>query len=153
MLATNVSPYNDGVTSVFNVTQNELESLAKIRVPDVPSLPPTLPGMSLIVIQGDATFTIARPLVGSGILAVFGNLTVPAGSYWNGVIYTTGNYSQSGPSLISGAVVAHGSITLVGRRGHHGSGLGRHDRSAGAQRARKLPIQQNGVRRSVRRLA
>ena len=79
-LAVNVNPYNDGVTSIFNVSQNELVSLANVKVPDVASLPPTLPGMSLIVIQGNATFTTARPLVGSGILAVFGNLTVPAGS-------------------------------------------------------------------------
>lgn len=113
-LATSVSPYNDGVTSIFNVTQNELVSLAKLNVPNVASLPATLPAMSLIVIQGDATFTLARPLIGSGILAVFGNLTVPAGSYFNGVIYTSGNYSQSGPSLISGAVVAHGSMTMSG---------------------------------------
>ena len=114
VLSTNVSPYNDSVTSIFNVSQNELVSLAKLSVPDVPSLPPTLPAMSLIVIQGNATFTTAQPLVGSGILAVFGNLTVPAGSYFNGVIYASGNYAQSGPSLISGAVVAHGSIALSG---------------------------------------
>lgn len=111
-LSTSVNPYNDGVTSIFNVSQNELINLAKLNVPNVASLPPTLPAMSLIVIQGDATFTVARPLVGSGILAVFGNLTVPAGSYFNGVVYTSGNYTQSGPSLISGAVVAHGSIAM-----------------------------------------
>jgi hypothetical protein len=113
-LAVNVNPYNDGVTSLFGVTQNELITLSNLKVPDVASLPAALPSMSLIVIQGNATFTTVKPLVGSGILAVFGNLTVPAGSEYNGVIYVTGNYSQSGPSQINGAVVAHGTITLTG---------------------------------------
>jgi hypothetical protein len=30
------------------------------------------------------------------------------------VIYVTGTYSQSGPSLILGSVVGHSNITLVG---------------------------------------
>lgn len=112
----NVSPYNDSIDSVFGVTQAELLSLASVNVPDVASLPDPLPAMSLIVVQGNATFTTAKPLVGSGILVVLGNLTIPANSEstFNGVIYTTGSYSQSGPSLVLGAVVSRGGISLLG---------------------------------------
>ena len=85
--------------------------------------------MSLIVIQGDATFTTAQPLVGSGILVVFGNLTIPAGSNFNGVIYVD-------RELLAVRAVAgqrrgrrHGSITMIGRLGHHRGRLGR-DRSS-----------------------
>ena len=35
-------------------------------------------------------------------------------SSWNGVIYTTGSYSQSGPSQVLGAVVSQGGITMIG---------------------------------------
>lgn len=112
--STSVNPYNDSIPSIFGVSQNELSTLANYNVPDAASLPATLPGMSLIVIQADATFTTARPLVGSGILVVLGNLTIPAGSNFNGVIYVTGNYSQAGPSLVSGAVVGHANITMTG---------------------------------------
>ena len=114
MSSTSVNPYNDSIPSIFGVSQNELATLANYNVPDVTGLPATLPGMSLIVIQGDATFTTARPLVGSGILVVLGNLTIPAGSSFSGVIYVTGTYSQLGPSLVSGAVVGDSTITMTG---------------------------------------
>jgi hypothetical protein len=109
-----VSPYNDGVPSVFGITQAELVTLANLKASSVASLPDPLPAMSLVVVQGDATFTNAHPLVGSGILVVFGNLVISAGSNFNGVIYVTGTCSQSGPSQILGSVVSHGGIALAG---------------------------------------
>ncbi len=113
-IQSSINPYNDAVSAVFGVNQNELVTLASAKAANVAGLPTPLPTMALVVVQGDATFTTSTPLVGSGILAVFGNLVVPAGSNFNGVIYVTGNYSQSGPSLIMGSVIAHGSITLTG---------------------------------------
>jgi hypothetical protein len=108
----NVNPYNDTVPDVFGVTQNELIGLANVKAPDAASLPSQLPAMSLIVVQGNATFTTGRPLVGSGILAVFGNLVVPGGSAFDGVIYVTGSYTQSGPSRVNGGVVVKGNLQL-----------------------------------------
>jgi hypothetical protein len=115
-IQSSVNPYNDTIQNVFGVNQTELIQLASLQVPNVASLPATLPAMSLIVITGDATFTTAQPLVGSGILVVLGNLTIPASSEstFNGVIYVTGNYAQSGPSLILGAVVCQGTMSLIG---------------------------------------
>ncbi len=109
-----VNPFNDSVNSVFGVNQNELYTLASVKATNIAGLPSPLPTMALVVVQGDATFTTGTPLIGSGILAVFGNLVVPAGSSFSGVIYVTGTYSQSGPSLVMGSVVGHSSITLVG---------------------------------------
>jgi hypothetical protein len=115
-IQTNVNPYNDSIPSVFGVNMTELLALATVKVPDVPSLPDPMPAMSLVVIQGNATFTTAKPLIGSGILVVLGNLTIPASSKstFNGVIYVTGTYSQSGPSLILGSIVSQGGISLIG---------------------------------------
>jgi len=47
---------------------------------------------------------------------VLGNLTIPANSSstFNGVIYVTGNYTQSAPSLVSGAVIVLGTVRLIG---------------------------------------
>jgi len=109
-----VNPYNDGITSVFGITQAELVTLANVKASSVAGLPDPLPAMTLVVVQGNATFTTSHPLVGSGILVVFGNLVVPAGSNFNGVAYVTGSYSQAGPSQILGSVVSHGSIAMVG---------------------------------------
>jgi hypothetical protein len=113
---TNVNPYNDSIQSVFGVNTTELLQLASVQAANVAGLPNPLPAMSLVVVQGDATFTTSHPLVGSGILVVLGNLTIPASSAssWNGVIYTSGSYSQSGPSQILGAVVSQGGITMIG---------------------------------------
>ena len=73
--------------------------------------------MSLIVINGDATFgpnsvvPPITPLTGSGILVVFGNLTVQSepSNVWNGVIYVTGNLNINEPMAISGAIIAANS--------------------------------------------
>jgi hypothetical protein len=115
-IQTNVNPYNDSIQSVFGVNLTELLALSSVQATSVAGLPNPLPAMSLVVVQGDAAFTTAHPLVGSGILVVLGNLTIPASSEssWSGVIYTTGLYSQSGPSQVLGAVVSQGGITLIG---------------------------------------
>lgn len=113
---TSVNPFNSSIDSVFGVTQSELISLATITATDVNGLPNTLPAMSLVVVQGNATFTTAKPLNGSGILVVLGDLTIPANSSSNfsGVIYVTGNYTQNAPSLINGVIIGLGNVRLVG---------------------------------------
>lgn len=96
------------IQAVFSVTTQELLGLADVNVALVQDLPTTLPSMSLIVIRGNAIFTQQRPLVGSGILVVFGNLTVNANSNasYSGVVYATGDININEPSLISGAVIS-----------------------------------------------
>ena len=109
---------------IFGVTQNELENMADFNVPSVASLPATLPSARLIVLRdpsnSDATFefTQSRPLTGTGVLVVFGNLTLKANSNssFNGVIYVDGSYVQEAPSSVTGSVVVnntHPSITRI----------------------------------------
>lgn len=102
--ATN-TPYD--IPGVFSVTQQELLGLADVSVTQVSDLPATLPAMSLIIINGDATFTASRPLVGSGILVVFGNLNITGASNsdYNGLVYCTGSFTMGEPSLVSGTVM------------------------------------------------
>ncbi len=115
-IQSSVSPYNSTVSNVFGVSQGELIAMANLSVTSVASLPASLPAMSLIVINGNAAFTTAKPLTGSGILVVFGNLTIPANTFssWSGVIYVTGTTSITAPTTISGALVGQGNISLVG---------------------------------------
>ena len=110
-----VAPYD--IQSVFSVSQQELTGLADVNVTQTKDLPFPLPAMSLIVINGDATFgpnsvvPPITPLTGSGILVVFGNLTVQSepSNVWNGVIYVTGNLNINEPMAISGAIIAANS--------------------------------------------
>ncbi len=103
------------IPSVFGVTTQELQGLADVNVTQITDLPATLPSMSLIVINADAVFTDARQLSGSGILVVFGNLTVSSGSDsdWSGVIYATGNIAIAEPSLVSGAIISASNTSTV----------------------------------------
>jgi hypothetical protein len=103
------------IPSVFGVNKQELMNMADVLVKKVSDLPPELPGMSLIIIDGDATFDNTRQLRGSGILVVFGNMTIAANNNadFSGVIYCTGNYAQAQPSLVSGAVITAGGTVKV----------------------------------------
>jgi hypothetical protein len=108
-----IPPYDDSFLYVFGVTQSELIASADDSPSDVGPLP-TSWAMKLYVVEGDATFTTLEPLMGSGVLVVLGDLFIPAGSNFQGVIYVTGDYEQEGPSLVSGGVIAQGAVTLSG---------------------------------------
>ena len=109
------------ILAVLSVTPQELQGLADVNVTQVKDLPFPLPSMSLIVINGNATFgplapappaqATVHPLAGSGILVIYGDLTVQSdtNNFWNGVIYVTGNVSINEPILISGAIIAANS--------------------------------------------
>lgn len=103
------------IPSVFGVNKQELMNMADVLVKNVADLPPELPGMSLIIIDGDAVFDATRQLRGSGILVVFGNMTIAANNNadYSGVVYCTGNYSQAQPSVVSGAVITSGGTVRV----------------------------------------
>ncbi len=99
------------LSGVFNVNSlGDLGAVSDISVTSVNALPNPLPPMQLIVLDvgvgNTATFNSTRPLNGSGILVVNGNLMINGGpSTWNGVIYVTGNYNQVGPSSVYGSLI------------------------------------------------
>lgn len=99
------------IPDIFGVTVQEVLAMSDVNVTKVSELPNPLPQMNLIVIRGNAVFDSSFPLNGSGIMIVFGDLTIPANTNasWSGVLYVTGNFSIAQPSLISGAVVAAGN--------------------------------------------
>jgi hypothetical protein len=107
------NPYNDSFLDVFGVTQAELIASADDSPTSVGPLPASW-AMKLYVIEGDATFTTLEPMMGSGVFVVLGDLFIPAGSNFQGVIYVTGDYIQEGPSLVSGSVIAQGAVTMSG---------------------------------------
>ena len=117
------APSRFTIPYVFGVTQNELENMADFNVSSVADLPASLPSASLIVLRdpsnANATFefTQTRPLTGTGVLVVFGNLTLTANSNssFNGVIYVDGSYLQEAPSSVTGSVVVNNTGTRTFR--------------------------------------
>jgi hypothetical protein len=104
------------IDQIFGVTVNELVAMADVVVDDESQLPNPLPDMSLVVIRGNATFNAVRPLQGSGILVVLGNLICnpQSNAFYSGVIWVQGTFQFSPPGIISGTVVANGNAHLLG---------------------------------------
>ncbi|NJN63701.1 MAG: hypothetical protein HC882_01685 [Acidobacteria bacterium] len=72
--------------------------------------------MTLIVVNGNATFTSSRRMTGSGVMVVLGTLTINANSYsaYNGLVYVTGNYTQNAPSQVNGSIVGRADVRING---------------------------------------
>jgi hypothetical protein len=105
-------PPQIAIQNIFGVTAQEVVSMADQNVATVSELPKDgLPQMNLVVIRGNAVFDASYPLIGSGILIVFGDLTISANTNasFSGVIYVTGNFTMAQPSLVSGAIIAAGN--------------------------------------------
>jgi len=104
------------IDSIFGVTTAELVAMADLVVDDERQLPNPLPDMALIVVRGNATFSGTRPLQGSGILVVLGNLILNprSNAYYSGVIWVGGTFTATPPGLLNGTVVANGNAQIAG---------------------------------------
>jgi len=102
------------INYVLGISTADIKLMSDYLVTDTSQLPADLPDMSLIYVDGNAVFSSARQLRGSGILLVNGNLTVNAGGncYYSGLIYVTGNITINDPALISGCVIGCGTATI-----------------------------------------
>lgn len=102
------------VTSIFGLSKDELQLVADVVVTNTSYLPAELPDMVFVYIKGDAYFNNAKPLKGSGVLFVDGNLYIEAysESVFNGFVYVTGEAVVDEQSLISGSLVAYERFEL-----------------------------------------
>lgn len=102
------------IENIFGVSKSELKSLADSVYTNVNQIPSGNIPLSIVFIEGNADFTISKPLRGSGILIVDGNLSIAqnSNSFYSGLIYTTGSYTQGGSNVIGGAVISEGSISI-----------------------------------------
>jgi hypothetical protein len=137
------SPSRFTIPYIFGLTEQELRASANRDagcrppgpfpnpcIPDLDTDGPndgvwtTLPNMNLIVLSqpGNANqtfrFDSQRPLTGTGILVVFGNLDIAANSLsnYNGIIFVRGRYSQRQPSTINGTVIIDAPAPVGGVR-------------------------------------
>ncbi|MBN1620994.1 MAG: hypothetical protein JW871_00195 [Endomicrobiales bacterium] len=99
---------------VFGLTTSEIKAISDHVVDNISDLPDPIPDMSLIFINGNATFNSANPLRASGILFVNGNLTLDSmsNSRFSGVVYVTGTATILDGCEISGSVIAYSGLTL-----------------------------------------
>ena len=146
---TSVPDFKTGHVDVFGVDWPELMSMADISTVDPANgIPGTLPTNSLIVVTGDAEFSAERPLRGSAVVAVRGNVTLLGGSnpFFSGVLYVDGDLYIRGPALVRGITIATGSVDVRGGGGdyveleHDSAVLSALLRSIGQYRYAKAPF-------------
>ena len=111
------------IRNVFGTSTGEgVEGIADASYSAPASFPATLPGMGFFYMnpggnRGLAVFNAAKPLRGSGILFVDGSVWLDgatASHDWQGLIFVTGVYKQTGASTVTGAVVAGGGVSEFG---------------------------------------
>jgi hypothetical protein len=112
----------DTVNDVFGVGLTDLKSMADISTSDpVNGIPDDLPDYSLLVITGNPVFDAARPLKGTGVIVVKGDLTIldSSNSFFSGLIYVDGNLTVRAPALIRGTVIVRGTCDIRGTGGDY----------------------------------
>ena len=108
--------YDHSWEAVFGVSQTELTAMADSVVTTNATFPSPVPMHKVIYSTVGMTFTAAKPLRGTGVVAIIGDTTISAGSYsaFSGLLYVNGNLTLREPCEIQGAVVVTGTITVQG---------------------------------------
>ena len=111
-----LTTWNDDVESVFGVDEDTLRSMADYQIATASELPNPVPTNSIVFADGNLLLSTTYPLKGTGILYVKGYLYIPysTASYFNGVIYATGNVYLYSPVNINGTVITKGNLYMAG---------------------------------------
>lgn len=111
-----VSTGSISVLSIFGVNASDIRLMADYNVKSAAELPTSYPTMAIVYVNGNTTFDSSHRLKGGGILFVNGNLTIDdtSNTLFSGIIYATGNVLVEGPALISGSLLASGTVRLTG---------------------------------------
>jgi hypothetical protein len=113
---TSVPGYAGSLDAVFSVSTSTLQSMADVSTSSMASVPSPLGEYSLVVIEGNATFTAAQPLRGTGIVVVLGDCTIASGSntYFSGMLWVQGALTVRAPCYLRGVTIANGAVDVRG---------------------------------------
>ena len=109
--------YDDSYRGVFGITYEEIRSIANTYATTANDFPSPIPTNTIVVAEMSSLhFDAARPLQGTGLVVVKGNVVINPGSNssFTGFLYVDGNLTMRAPSEILGAVVVTGNMTLQG---------------------------------------
>ena len=117
---TGVPDYHGEVTDIFGVSHDQLRGMSDIATSDpINGLPERMPDSAMVYIEGNPHFTVDRPLRGSGILIVKGDLYIETGSnsFYQGMIFVEGSIYINGPSYFRGQLIATDAVHVYGSAG------------------------------------
>ncbi|MBX3464724.1 MAG: hypothetical protein KF830_16260 [Planctomycetes bacterium] len=109
--------YDDSYQAVFGLSFAELSAMANRVVTSADDFPNPIPDSSIVIVDMPTLqINASRPLNGTGIVIVRGNLVMNAGnnSLFSGLLYVEGNLTVRAPSEINGSVICGGNMTVQG---------------------------------------
>lgn len=114
--------WNDTTEGVFGLAWEDLRAMADVSTSDPEStFPSPVPVNSMIVATGDVTFDANRPLRGSGILVIKGNVSIQSGGHssFSGMLYVDGDLTVRGPCMLEGTILCRGVVDCKGNAGDY----------------------------------
>jgi hypothetical protein len=109
--------FDGAFETVFGVDRDTFRGMATDVVTTDAGFPSPVPDFTLLYAEAAAfTFNADRPLRGTGLVYIKGNVSLVAGndSDFQGMLYIDGNLTLREPSLLTGAVVCTGDVTVQG---------------------------------------
>ena len=118
-----VPGYAGYVEDVFGVSLGKLKSMADISTTDpVEGVPAVIPDYALVVVDApQVAFDIDRPLRGTGVVIVRGDVEIQSGSnsFFSGMLYVDGDLTVRAPAYLRGTVVVTGDVDMAGTGGDY----------------------------------
>ena len=118
-----VPGYSGWMEDVFGVPLSKLKSMADISTTDsVNGVPKVIPDFNLVVVDAPTTqFSLARPLRGTGMVIVHGDVEIQPGSnsFFNGLLYVQGDLTVRAPAYIRGTIIVTGDVDMQGTGGDY----------------------------------
>ena len=115
---TSTTPFDDSVEAVFGVTSKELQVLADDRITVASAFPSPVARNALYYVEVPLLdFTDTRPLLGTSVLYVKGNVNFAVGnkSFYTGLIYVEGDVTINEPCELNGTLICTGKVTIRGQ--------------------------------------
>ena len=110
--------YDDSYEAVFGLSYEQLRAMATLIVTDTSNIPSPMPEYGIVIIESNNTinFDAVRPLRGTALVIVRGNMTMTPGnnSDFSGMLYVDGNLTVREVCTLRGSVVCTGNLTVQG---------------------------------------
>jgi hypothetical protein len=109
--------YDDSVEAVFGVSKADLRVVADSVVTAASTFPYPVAQSQLYYVDVPLlTFTSARPLTGSAVVCVDGDVEFAVGSksFFSGLLYVDGDLTIREPCEINGTLIVTGSVNIEG---------------------------------------
>lgn len=109
--------YDSTYENVFGLSEQDLRPLADDRITADGDFPTPMPRNTFFFVEVPTlTFTDTRPLTGTGLIVVKGDVVFQSTnkSFFSGMLYVDGDLTINDPTELNGTIVCNGTVSIVG---------------------------------------